>query len=178
MLLSAVGALVLAAGGAPAVAGGYWDGGDRPLPSPPGEAYHGCDRGCPTPPPPPCGCRSHRYAEDDEDFGPPPQPAQGVIDFDGGVGPAFVDSGSGGGGAVFVDNRGFAGVDLAFFARQHFRAQARARAFASAHASAFASAHVQTSTHVQVHVRQPQMRQMKVYRPAPSYHMSGGHGRW
>jgi len=61
MAYGAIGALILAAAAAPAVAGGYYDIGGPP----PG--YGAAP--CPPPPPPPCPCRQR--------FGPPPAPEWG-----------------------------------------------------------------------------------------------------
>jgi hypothetical protein len=173
---SAIGALILLAGAAPARAGGYWDAGPGLPPSP---AYRDCDRACAPPAPPPCGCE-RRYADEYQGPPPPEEFAGGDVGFEGGVGPAFFDTG-GGGGAVFVENGGggFGGIDIALFERQHLQAMARARSQASAHASAYASAQSQTYVSTQVHVQQQQhMMHMRSYSPAPSYHMSGGRGRW
>jgi hypothetical protein len=168
MLLSAAGGLMLAAGAAPALAGGYWDAGGGPLPPPP--AYRGdCGRGCPPPLPPPCHCRP-RYIGEGENWGPPAPPpaAVGVLDVEGGVGPAFFDSGEGGGEVIIENAGGFGGfgggINLADFARA--RSSAFARSTASAHASAFASVHTSTYVNAQIHVSHMSYRQ-------PVYHRSG-----
>ncbi len=100
-----------------AFAGGYWDAGPSPAsPAPQYAAAPPCEQACA---PPPCGCwRDSRPLVRRE--APPPAPAVALpVDFfdaEGGVGPAFPDSGYGGGGYVgigaFAAAQGFASASV------------------------------------------------------------------
>ena len=122
--LAAIGALMLAAGGAPAMAGGYWDGGIVHEGPPPAESRW--DAGD-------CGCRHARHQErewrgreddrryEEDEVALPYEFFEGG----GGVGPdTFVDEAGGGGFAVvggFADASAFASasVNVAFRERMH-----------------------------------------------------------
>ena len=178
-LMAAFAAMSLAAGAAPAVAGGYWDGGSSAIYGAGYTSYgsyggdYDADDYCP--PPPRCPCPSERrygyersyrpaYREsyEDTDYGP--------SDY-GDYGAGYYPSGYGG-----YANRGFVGFSPSFevglnfrgrdrdrfffeqrrhaFERQRFQQHGFAQAHAFAQANAFAQAHAfaRQSVSVQQHV--------------------------